>query len=242
MVGCISGNLPPVACYIPIAILSPLPPFAGRLIASVSPLALRMEPSPSGNSSRDRKRKYFSWYNEHEVRSIVLFPVRKANTSSIIEATKGCCMKLGFLTANSLDIEKAARLGFQAVELNVDALGKIAEGPISKDAIAHVRQLSEKHGIEITALASYGAAFNPVFKENFTAGYERVFAVAEGLGIHVIASMAGFDANRDWKGNIQLFADRFGPVAERAEQRGLQIAFENWMGFGGHLPFKPVNL
>lgn len=151
-------------------------------------------------------------------------------------------MKLGFLTAKSQDIEKAARLGFQAVELSVDALGKIAEGPISKEAIAQVRQLSEKHGIEITALACYGAAFNPAFKENFTVGYERVFDVAEGLDIRVIASMAGFDANRDWNGNIQLFADRFGPVAERAEQRGLQIAFENWMGFGGHLPFKPVNL
>lgn len=151
-------------------------------------------------------------------------------------------MKLGFLTAKSQDIEKAARLGFQAVELSVDALGKIVDGPISKEAIAQVRQLSEKRGVEITALASYGAAFNPAFKENFTVGYERVFDVAEGLGIRVIASMAGFDANRDWKGNIQLFADRFGPVAERAEQRGLQIAFENWMGFGGHLPFKPVNL
>jgi sugar phosphate isomerase/epimerase len=155
---------------------------------------------------------------------------------------KGICMKLGFLTASSLDIEKAARLGFQAVELNVEALGKIADGPISKEVTAHVRQLSEKHGIEITALAAYGAVFNPAFKENLTTAYERVFDVAEGLGVRVVASMSGFDANRDWNGNIQLFADRFGPVAERAEQRGLQIAFENWMGFGGHLPFRPVNL
>lgn len=151
-------------------------------------------------------------------------------------------MKLGFLTAHSQDIEKAARLGFQAIELNVEALGKVADGPINKETVAQVREQATKHNIEITALAAYGVASHPAFKEDLTTGYERVFDVAEGLGVNVIASMSGFDANRDWDGNVQLFADRFGPVAERAEQRGMRIAFENWMGFWGHLPFKPVNM
>jgi sugar phosphate isomerase/epimerase len=147
-------------------------------------------------------------------------------------------MKLGFLTSNILDIEKAARMGFQAVELSLDALGKVNEGPISKEKLTQVRQLCEKHTIEITALGGYGI----IFQGDVNTSYERTFDAAEALGVHVIASLGGFDASRDWKGNIELFAERFGPVAERAEQRNIRIAFENWMGFGGRLPFRPVNL
>lgn len=151
-------------------------------------------------------------------------------------------MKLGFLTNESADIEKAACLGFDALELNVGAFGDLTHTELDKEAVTEVKRLSQQHSIEITALAYYGVAFNPPAAELIAKAYKRVFDAAEILGIRVIASMSGFDANRDWSGNLQLFADRFGPIAEMAEKRGMRIAFENWMGFGGHLPFKPINM
>jgi sugar phosphate isomerase/epimerase len=85
-------------------------------------------------------------------------------------------------------------------------------------------------------------AFNTPPADKVTSAYGNVFDAAEQLGVNVITSMSGFDGNRDWNGNVQLFADRFGPVADLAEQRGKRVAFENWMGFGGSLPFKPMNM
>lgn len=145
-------------------------------------------------------------------------------------------MKLGFLTGHSADIEKAARLGFAAIEIQAgtDAL----EG----EWAAQAKRLAATHNIEITAFAFYDLAFRPPAADRLTATYERAFNTAETLGVRTIASMAGFDSSRDWKGNIQLFADRFGPIADIAERRGLRIAFENWMGMGGHLPLKPINM
>ena len=156
-------------------------------------------------------------------------------------------MKLGFLTRNISDIEKAARLGFDGVELHVNAFGNPAAGALDSDKITQAKKLGETCGIEITALAYYdvafeAATFNATAPDRVLAAYEHVFEAAEQLGIRTVASMSGFDARRDWDGNLQLFAERFGPVADRAEQRGIRIAFENWMGFGGRLPFKPINM
>lgn len=152
-------------------------------------------------------------------------------------------MKLSFLTGNIADLEKAARLGFDGIELQARALGNAAAGPLSQDAIAQARKLAEQHGVGIYALACYDLVGNPATPpETIRKAYENVFTGAEALGVNIIASMGGFDANRDWRGNIQLFADRFGPVAELAEQRGMRIAFENWMSVHGRLPFRPVNI
>ncbi|HEX4206408.1 MAG TPA: sugar phosphate isomerase/epimerase family protein [Ktedonobacteraceae bacterium] len=151
-------------------------------------------------------------------------------------------MKLGFLTGNISDIEKAAQLGFDAVELSADAFGNAMQGELNTERIVEAKTQSEKHGVAITALAYYRLAAGASSIDAVTTAYERVFAAAAALGVHTIASMGGFDASLDWKGNIQLFADRFGPVAQRAEQHGMRVAVENWMGFGGRVPFKPVNI
>jgi sugar phosphate isomerase/epimerase len=151
-------------------------------------------------------------------------------------------MKLGFLTNKIADIEKAARLGFSGIELHVGAFGDAAAGELDRGKIAQAKNLSEQHGVEITALAYHDIAFAPPQPDRITGAYERVYDAAAALGVGVVASMSGFDADRDWDGNVRLFAERFGPIAERAEARGMRIAIENWMGFGGRLPFRPVNM
>ena len=151
-------------------------------------------------------------------------------------------MQLGFLTDSLADIEKAARLGFDAVELNTSAFGKAGVAALDTSQLARAQELCGLHGVQISALAYYDLAFDPPEAGAVTAAYERVFDAAETLGVRTIASMSGFDARRDWAGNIDLFAERFGPVAAAAEQRGLRIAIENWMGYGGALPHKPINM
>jgi sugar phosphate isomerase/epimerase len=151
-------------------------------------------------------------------------------------------MQLGFLTQQIDDIAKAGRLGFDAVELNVRGLGNPAEQAFDAERVQQVRRLCEQHDIAISALAYYDMAFQPPADTAVQRAYERVFDTADALGVQVITSMSGFDPNRDWNGNLQLFADRFGPVATLAEQRGVRVAFENWMGFSGHVPFKPRNM
>lgn len=150
-------------------------------------------------------------------------------------------MNLGFLTRDVADIEKAARLGFDGIELRTEAFGDAAAAPLDTGGVAAAGEMAAQYGVEITALAYYDLAFKPPPPAAVTVAYERVFDAAEALGVRVVASMSGFDPDRDWDGNLRLFADRFGPVAERAEQRGIRLALENWMGFGGRLPFRPVN-
>jgi sugar phosphate isomerase/epimerase len=133
------------------------------------------------------------------------------------------------------------------VELSANAFGDPAAGPIDAAGLRKAKQLCEQNQVEMTAFAYYdvafkAAAFNAGGPERVLQAYQQVFDAAEQLGVRTITSMSGFDAARDWAGNLQLFADRFGPVTEAAEQRGLRIAIENWMGFGGSLPFKPVNM
>jgi sugar phosphate isomerase/epimerase len=151
-------------------------------------------------------------------------------------------MRFGFLTNKIEDIEKAARLGFDGVELHANALGSPGAGPLDREQIAKTRALTEQHGVAITALAYYELAGKQPALDAVTTAYERVFDAAKALGVGVIASMSGFDPDQNWDGNVQLFADRFRPVAERAEARGLRIAFENWMGVWGRMPFRPVNM
>jgi sugar phosphate isomerase/epimerase len=70
-------------------------------------------------------------------------------------------VKLGFLTRDMADIEKAARLGFPGVELGTQAFGNAAAAPLDADRIAEAKRLGARHGVEITALAYYDLAFDP---------------------------------------------------------------------------------
>jgi len=151
-------------------------------------------------------------------------------------------MKLGFLTGNLDEIEKSARIGFTGIELQVGAFGDPVAGPLESDKVEFAVRKTKEFAIEVTALAFYGGANAVAPGADFVALYGKAFDVAERLGVTTITSMSGFDPSRDWAGNVALFADKFGPVAELAEKRGLRVAFENWMGYWGRVPFKPCNM
>jgi sugar phosphate isomerase/epimerase len=151
-------------------------------------------------------------------------------------------VRLGFLTGDIADIAKAGRLGFDGIELNVRAFGDPASGALDGTRFAEAQELCARHNVAITALAYYDLSGRQIASDTLREAYARVFDAAERLGVNTITSMSGFDAARDWDGNVQLFAERFGPVAELAEGCGMRVAFENWMGYWGRLPFRPVNM
>jgi sugar phosphate isomerase/epimerase len=151
-------------------------------------------------------------------------------------------MILGFLTDKYEDIVKARQMGFGGIELHATAFGDPAAAELDEKKISEAKTLCEKHDVRITALAYYRCAGTPTDVTLAPKEFSRVFDAAESLGVKTVASMSGFDPDLDWSGNIRFWADRFGPVSEIAEKRGLRIAFENWMGFGGKLPFRPCNM
>jgi sugar phosphate isomerase/epimerase len=152
-------------------------------------------------------------------------------------------MKLGFLAADVSAIAKAAQLGFNCIELDCAAFGDPRQAPLEESRLAEAVAAAGEHTVEISALAYYGlATCDPPAESELELVYGRVFDGAERLGVRVVASMSGFDGALDWEQNMQLFVRRFRALAARAEERGLRLALENWMGFWGQLPFKPRNM
>jgi sugar phosphate isomerase/epimerase len=151
-------------------------------------------------------------------------------------------MKLGFATERLSDIDKAARLGFESVEIRCEAFGDAKAGVLDAGALERARALASDRGIEITALAYYGLEYDPPIEDEIERVYGRVFDAAAALGVSTVASMSGFDADLDWEQNMALFARRFQMLAGNAEARGLRLALENWVGYSGQLPFRPKNM
>lgn len=151
-------------------------------------------------------------------------------------------MILGFVGREVADIEKAARLGFRGIELRSEAFGNAVEQELDAEKIALAGKLCLEHSVTITALAFYRCATTLEEVPNASKEFSRVFDAAEKLGVQTVATMSGFNADLDWAGNVQFFADRFGPVTEMAEKRGLRVACENWMGIRTRLPFRPLNM
>ncbi|HEX8832737.1 MAG TPA: sugar phosphate isomerase/epimerase family protein [Abditibacteriaceae bacterium] len=149
-------------------------------------------------------------------------------------------MKLGFLAFGLSDIAKAGQFGFPGIEMDANAFGNLAE-PVAEATIEETKALCATHGVEITAIAFYDIAWTAAVQPDPLPYYRNLIQLAKALDVPVISSMSGFDGSLDWKGNLELFGKRFGPICAQAEEHGLKIALENWMGVGGPPPQKPCN-
>lgn len=152
-------------------------------------------------------------------------------------------MKLGYLCRYSREeVARAARLGFDSLELHAGSIcAELADARKARAAARQARAVLDDYGVSVSAVAHYA---NPLLGDARVARAEfrGAFVVAEVVGTETVAALAGNVPDESTDENLKRFARVFGPIARSAEKAGVRIAFENWPGFGGELPFKAVNL
>lgn len=152
-------------------------------------------------------------------------------------------MKLGYLTPFSpAEAQRAARLGFQCLEVHATSLLADLDAPGNiADTARQARGVLEQNGIIVSAVACYS---NPLTADPAVTlrRYRAIFDLACQLGVGVVTSMAGNLPDRPLAEGMARFELVFKPIAQAAEDAGLKVAFENWPGMGGDIPWHSVNL
>lgn len=76
----------------------------------------------------------------------------------------------------------------------------------------------------VSAIGVYG---NPLTSPETVADWERLIDAAAAFGCDIVSGFAGRIPGRPVPESLPRFRDVFGPLARRAEDRGVRIAFEN---------------
>lgn len=118
--------------------------------------------------------------------------------------------------------------GFESFQLSFGR--SVGEFPVERLAES-VRGVLETHAVapgdlppRISSLGVYG---NPLTSPETVRDWERLIDAAGRFGCDVVAGFAGRIPNRPVPDSLPAFAATFGPLARRAEDRGVRIAFEN---------------
>jgi sugar phosphate isomerase/epimerase len=151
-------------------------------------------------------------------------------------------MKLSYLMPLTDDnVVTARKLGYDGLEANC----AFQNGPLLAQIEADLpryRDLLKQQEMCVTSVAIYGPTLEIPLEEAL-ALWSRAMRVAKGLGCSVVSGMTGRDNTRSVEDNLPLFKDYFGPIAARAEDQGVRIAFEPWPGSVlGHGPYRWANL
>lgn len=151
-------------------------------------------------------------------------------------------LRVGLVTRwGDYPVEFFVRHGFQCVELVIwpdDDLSPVRHG------LRPLQELQARlaaHHVVISALAHYDnhldPARQPALREHFTA----LLDAAGKLGIPIVAGFTGRDPERSIADNIPAYREYWAPLARRAEDVGVRIAFENCPKFRTH-PFRGSNV
>ncbi|NQU11584.1 sugar phosphate isomerase/epimerase [bacterium] len=122
-------------------------------------------------------------------------------------------------------IRQIKRHGFESFEINFwRTIGKIDLGQLARE----VRAAIGTDDIRISALGIYGNPLESGRDDRQTlADWKRCIDQAHLFGAPVVAGFAGRLRNRPVNESMKQFKKVFGPLAKRAADRGLKIAFEN---------------
>jgi len=167
-------------------------------------------------------------------------------------------VKLGLLTAclpdRSLeDIARwAASTGFEALEVaawpanrsrpftatHVDVVG------LDDRAVEAMRELFDEEGLVLSSLAFYDNNLHPDVDER-RAVNEHVRACIDAacrLGVPTVGTFVGRDPGRSVTENLRAAERVFGPLVERAGEKGVDLVIENCVMEGWHPDGYPGNL
>lgn len=144
-------------------------------------------------------------------------------------------MDIGFV-ANGRPEEvlgRAARLGFDGVELCFGSGGACDLDTWTADDTRRVRDLMAATGAKILTVAAFWdhhLAPDQAARERAAAHMRRAIELAPELGTSVVTCMAFGDPKVKPADQVELFGRVFGEYARWAEDRGVRIGIENWPG------------
>ena len=173
-------------------------------------------------------------------------------------------MKLGFLTAAfpQLSLEEvaawAASEGFQTLEVacwpTAGAEQRRYAGVTHIDVdsfdAGEVRDVLDRHGLEISALAYYPNNLHPDegHRREVNDHLRKVVDAAQRLEVPIVCTFLGNDKDRPLPENLERFREIWPPLVRHAADRGIRIAIENcpmifsydeWPG-GNNLAWSPA--
>ena len=126
-------------------------------------------------------------------------------------------------------VDWASKSGFRGLEMAVSpSLKQLDVDRILGGGAGEVRRILADKDVEITSLAFYSLKIlESPEDQKFL---EKVIEAASVLDVKVVCTLAGGPkAGKDKKQTImEDFPKVFGPLADKAENHGLKIAFENW--------------
>jgi sugar phosphate isomerase/epimerase len=154
-------------------------------------------------------------------------------------------VKLGFVSAilPDLSLEEvvafAREAGYDCVEVMCWPRGRaerryagvthVDVAELSDAAVADVRAITSRHGVEISGLGYYPNPLAPDRAEAavYVEHIRRVILAAERLGVGVVNSFVGRDWTRSIDDNWPRFRETWPDLIAFAEQHGVRVGIEN---------------
>ena len=152
-------------------------------------------------------------------------------------------MRLGLMTAPFADLtleqvaEWSAANGFSMLEV---ACWPAAGGErrryagtchidVARVDAARVRDILDRHGLEISSLAYYPNNLHPDYahREEANGHLRKVIDAAAALGVPTVGTFAGNDQARTFPENLERFKKVWPRLVGYARERGVKIAIEN---------------
>ena len=119
-------------------------------------------------------------------------------------------------------------LGFESFQVSfgrsLAGLDPAALAPRLRDVIGAWPAAGGAPAPHVSCLGIYG---NPLTSPETVADWERLIDAAAGFGCRLVCGFAGRIPGRPVPESLPRFAEVFGPLASRAADRGVRLAFEN---------------
>lgn len=128
-----------------------------------------------------------------------------------------------FAESAAATIRQIARYGFESFQLTFG--NQVGDHDLAKLALEVRESLMQVEGRPVvSALGVYG---NPLIDEQVARDFARLIDGAAGFGCDVVSGFAGRLPDEPIDASLPRFAEVFAPLAARAADRGVRIAFEN---------------
>lgn len=113
--------------------------------------------------------------------------------------------------------------GFESFQLTFPS---VLDGIDLTRLATEVRAVLDEHGGE-TVISAVGIYGNPLVDARVADGFAALVDAAEAFGCKLVCGFTGRIVNRPVPESLPKFREVFAPLARRAEDRGVRIAFEN---------------